>query len=67
MKIKYFAETDTLYIEFRAEGITESRDLDENTVVDVDADGNVLAITFEHASTRTDLRNLTLEGIGAAA
>ena len=67
MKIKYFDDTDTLYIEFRAEGIAQSRDLDENTIVDLDADGNVLAITFEHASTRTDLRNLKLEGIAAAA
>ena len=67
MKIKYFAETDTLYIEFRADGIVASRDLDENTIVDVDADGNVLAITFEHASARTDLGNLKLEGIAAAA
>lgn len=65
MKVQYFEETDTLYIEFRAEGIVESRDLDENTVMDVDAQGNVCAITFEHASLRTDVRHLTVEGIAA--
>ena len=65
MKIQYFEETDTLYIEFRDEGMTETRDLDENTTIDVDAEGNVLGITFEHASTRTDIRRLTLEGIAA--
>lgn len=65
MKVQYFEETDTLYIEFRAEGIVESRDLDENTVMDVDAEGNVCAITFEHASLRTDVRHLTVEGIAA--
>lgn len=65
MRIKYFEDTDTLYIEFRAEGIVETRDLDENTTMDVDAEGNLLAITFEHASTRTDVRRLTLEGIAA--
>jgi uncharacterized protein YuzE len=66
MKIKYFEQTDTLYIEFRDREIAETRDLDENTTMDVDADGNVvLAITFEHASTRTDVRRLTLEGIAA--
>ena len=32
MKIKYFQGTDTLYIEFRADRITETRDLDENTL-----------------------------------
>ncbi len=65
MKVQYFEDTDTLYIEFRANDIAESRDLDENTVMDVDAEGNVCAITFEHASLRTDVCHLTVEGIAA--
>lgn len=63
MIVKYFADTDTLYIEFRERDIAESRDLDENTVLDVDAHGKVCAITLEHASQRTDVRHLTVEGI----
>jgi uncharacterized protein YuzE len=65
MKIRYFQDTDTLYIEFRDRGIVDTKDLDENTTLDLDAEGNVLAITFEHASKRTDVRQLTLEGIAA--
>ncbi|MGB7934598.1 MAG: DUF2283 domain-containing protein [Gammaproteobacteria bacterium] len=65
MKVKYFEDTDTLYIEFRDDEIAESKDLDENTVLDVDAEGNVCAITFEHASQRTDVSHLTVEGIAA--
>lgn len=65
MKVKYFDDTDTLYIEFRDNDIAESKDLDENTVLDVDAQGNVCAITFEHASQRTDVRHLIVEGIAA--
>lgn len=65
MKVKYFEDTDTLYIEFRNDDIAESKDLDENTVLDVDAKGNVCAITFEHASQRTDVSHLTIEGIAA--
>jgi uncharacterized protein YuzE len=65
MKVKYFEDTDTLYIEFRDSDIAESKDLDENTVLDVDAQGNVCAITFEHASQRTDIGHLTVEGIAA--
>lgn len=65
MKVKYFADTDTLYIEFRDKDIADSKDLDENTVLDVDAQGNVCAITFEHASQRTDVRHVTVEGIAA--
>ncbi|MEX2471585.1 MAG: DUF2283 domain-containing protein [Gemmatimonadota bacterium] len=65
MKIRYFEDTDTLYIEFNDHPIVETRDLDQNTTIDVDAEGNVLAMTFEHASTRTDVRRLTVEGIAA--
>jgi uncharacterized protein YuzE len=65
MKLKYFEDTDTLYIEFRAQKISESKDLDENTVLDLDAEGNICAITFEHASARTDVQQVTLEGIAA--
>jgi uncharacterized protein YuzE len=65
MKVQYFADTDTLYIAFREGEIAESKDLDENTVLDLDAAGNVCAITFEHASERTDVHHLTVEGIAA--
>ena len=65
MKVKYFSDTDTLYIEFRESDITESKDLDENTILDLDAEGHVCAITFEHASKRTDVNHLTVEGIAA--
>jgi uncharacterized protein YuzE len=65
MKVKYFADTDTLYIEFRHLTISQSKDLDENTVLDLDAGGNICAITFEHASRRTDVQQVTLEGIAA--
>jgi uncharacterized protein YuzE len=65
MKVKYFKDTDTLYIEFCELAISESKDLDENTVLDLDSEGNVCAITFEHASARTDVQQITLEGIAA--
>jgi uncharacterized protein YuzE len=56
---------NTLYIEFRAGGVVETRDLDENTVLDMDAGGHICAITFEHASQRTDVKHLVVEGIAA--
>ena len=65
MIVKYFDDTDTLYIELNKNGVAESKDLDENTILDLDADGNICALTFEHASQRTDVRHLTVEGIAA--
>jgi uncharacterized protein YuzE len=65
MKIKYFRETDTLYIEFRSGGIVETRDLDENTQLDLDTDGNICALTMEHASERADVPHFSFEQIAA--
>lgn len=65
MKVSYFADTDTLYIELKSGGVAQTRDLDENTLLEMDADGNMVALTMEHASTRTDIRHITLSGIAA--
>ena len=65
MKIKYFADTDTLYIEFREGDISETRDLDENTLLDVDAQGNICAITVEHASESAGIPQFSYEQIAA--
>lgn len=41
MKIKYFPDTDTLYIEFKTTEVMETRDLDDNTLIDIDRHGNI--------------------------
>jgi len=65
MNIKYFQDTDTLYIEFRKDAVTETRDLDENTLLDLDASGNIVAITVEHARDRADIPHFTYEQVAA--
>lgn len=65
MKMSYFDDTDTLYIEFRAAEVVETRDLYENTLLELDAKGQIIAITLEHASNRTDLDELTVSGLAA--
>jgi uncharacterized protein YuzE len=61
MKIKYFQDTDTLYIEFKAVEVAETRDLDENTLLDLDHDGDICAITIEHARDRADISHFSYE------
>lgn len=63
MKIRYFQETDTLHIEFRYAEVSETRDLDENTLLDVDAEGNICAITIEHAGERADIPHFSFEQV----
>ena len=65
MKIRYFADTDTLLIEFRDAPVVETRDLDENTILDLDAQGNIRSITIEHASQRADAPHVSYEQVGA--
>jgi len=50
MTVQYFSDTDTMYIEFRAAHVAETRDLDENTNLDLDARGQICGISFEQAA-----------------
>jgi uncharacterized protein YuzE len=65
MKIKYFKDTDTLYIELRRDAVVETKDLDQNTQIDLDRAGNICAITIEHAKERADLPHFSFEEVGA--
>ncbi len=65
MKIKYFQDTDTLYIEFRQAEICETKDLDENTILDFDRSGNICAMTIEHARERTEIPSFSYEQVPA--
>jgi uncharacterized protein YuzE len=65
VKIKYFEETDTLYIEFRTGEIVAQKDLDEDTLLELDADGRICAITMEHARQRADVPQFSFEQIAA--
>jgi uncharacterized protein YuzE len=64
MKIRYFQDTDTLYIEFRAAHVVETRDLDEDTLLDIDAEGKICGITVEHAHNRVeDIPHVSFEQV----
>jgi len=65
MRIRYLEDPDTLLIEFREGPVAETRDLDDNTVLDLDADGNICAITVEHASKRAGIPRFSYEQVTA--
>jgi uncharacterized protein YuzE len=65
MKVRYFKDTDTLLMEFRDAPIAETRDLDENTLLDLDINGNICAITIEHASARAGAPEFSYEQVPA--
>ncbi len=63
MKIQYFADTDTVYVLLNDKPVSETKDLDENTVIDVDARGNLVGITIEHARERADIANFVFQQV----
>ncbi|MCZ8222437.1 MAG: DUF2283 domain-containing protein [Microcystis sp. LE19-84.1B] len=65
MKITYFQDTDTLYLEFNNNPIVETQEINENTLVDLDKNGKICAITLERARNLTDLNAFSLETIVA--
>jgi uncharacterized protein YuzE len=63
MKTCYFSETGALLSEFRDTPVAATRDQD--TLLDLDADGNTCAIVVEHAPTCTDIPRFLQEQVAA--
>ncbi len=65
MKLHYYPETDSLYIDLNAKPGSDSREVADGLVVDFDAEGNVVGIDIERASLRLDLKTLEAEALPA--
>ncbi len=61
MQTKYFPETDTLLLIFSSSEIVESYDLNENTLVEIDAVGNIVSMTVEHAKQQTNVNEFSFQ------
>jgi uncharacterized protein YuzE len=66
MTIQYFEDTDTLYIVLKNSDVAETRDLDENTLIEFDAKGSLVALTIEHARERAELPQFSFHKVAAA-
>ena len=60
MKINYYPETDSLYIDLSEKSSAESREISEGVVLDYDAAGNLVGIDIDNASSKVQLKELTL-------
>jgi uncharacterized protein YuzE len=58
MKLHYYPETDSLYIELRDASASETREIAAGLNADFDANGDVIGLDIEGASTRLDLDTL---------
>ena len=58
MKLSYYPETDSLYIELKSSPGVEAREIVEGLVVDLDAQGDVVGFDIDHASRKLDLSKI---------
>lgn len=63
MKIKYFSDTDTLYVMFNNNPVISTKDLENNIIVDLDKNGNIVAMTIEHAHQHTNLDEFSFQRV----
>ncbi|RJP66736.1 MAG: DUF2283 domain-containing protein [Ignavibacteriales bacterium] len=63
MQIKYFQDTDTIYIAFNENEVAETRDLDNNSIIDIDKNGNLVSLTIEHAKSTVRIENFSFQQI----
>jgi uncharacterized protein YuzE len=60
MKVNYYVETDSLYIDLSEQPSSESREVSDGVVLDYDANGNLVGIDIDNASVKVDLKRLVL-------
>ena len=63
MKISYYPDTDSLYIDLSEQPSAESREISEGVVLDYDAEGRLVGIDIDNASKKVELKKLTLNKI----
>lgn len=67
MKLHYYPETDSLYVELKSGPGTETREVVGGLNVDLDANGDVVGFDIDHASKRLDLSTLETEALPVRA
>jgi uncharacterized protein YuzE len=67
MKLHYYPDTDSLYIDLNSRPSTDSREIADGLVIDFDAQGNIVGIDIDQASEKLDLNTLEAVSLPAGA
>ena len=65
MKLNYYKDTDSLYIDLSSKPSADTREISAGIALDYDADGNITGIDIDNASRKIDLREVILSKIPA--
>jgi len=63
MKLNYYPETDSLYIDLSSKPSKESIEISEGIVLDYDDDGHITGIDIDNASHKIDLNEIILNKV----
>ena len=63
MRVTYFDDTDTLLVYFNDHKIVETKDLNDNTIVELDENGNIVSMTIEHAKQQTEVSSFSFNQV----
>lgn len=63
MRIKYFTDTDTALVEFSDHQVAQTKEINENIYVDLDADDNLVNMTIEHAGKQANIAEVAYQQI----
>ena len=63
MKLHYYHETDSLYIDLSERVSADSREVARGVVLDFDSEGQLVGIDIDHASKIVDLSRLEAEAL----
>ena len=63
MKLNYYPDTDSLYIDLSSKTSVKSREISEGVVLDYDSKGTLIGIDIDNASKKLDLKELVLTKI----
>jgi len=60
MRIAYYPDTDSMYIDLSSKKSLDSTEVSPGVVLDYDEDGNLVGIDIDNASKIMDLKELVL-------
>lgn len=66
MRVSYYPETDSLYIDLSEQPSVESREISDGVVLDYDKAGNLVGIDLDNASTKVELQRFVVSKIPAS-
>lgn len=63
MKLSYYPETDSLYIDLSAKTSVKSREISDGVVLDYDVEGNLVGVDIDNAAIKLNLNELIINNL----